>query len=324
MRNHENPSPEINSELDENEIKSQLHEIDGDIFKVSWKEFSPSEDPPQDEAVLFLSGWSAGSAKTLDNLTESFAEHSGKKALLITTNSEKTVQDSLLKEAGAIREMIVQSGLTNITLAAHSEGGTKAVDLISILQEKNPEIGIKGLILLDPVGIYKQGRAELATKFIKDVAVNTPTGVARNFFKRPSLVKESIQAGLDIVSHIAKDIKSSPTGYPNKLKNQISEMAKANPNYQKVNCPVVLIQGENDPVSSHERIIPNKDDPNLLSARRKLLKNTFFPNSPNVDMLVPTKMGHHGLPHFRAEAVAKSSLYLLERYWREKEKLSKK
>ncbi|MDE1925119.1 MAG: hypothetical protein KGH79_02980, partial [Patescibacteria group bacterium] len=102
----------------------------------------------------------------------------------------------------------------------------------------------------------------------------------------------------------------------------VEAAAKINEHYAEVKCPVVLIQGEQDPVSSHKRIIPNEEDPKLLLKRREILKETFFPNSPQVDMLVPQKLGHHGLPHFRADTVAKTSLYMLDRYWRKQKEVN--
>ena len=242
----------------------------------------------------------------------------GNQALSVTTRAEKVLPDSLYQEARAIRNMIVEKGLKKITLAGHSEGGSKAANLIDILQKENPDIDIGGLILLDPVGLYEQGKMELALKFSQDTMINTPTTLLRN----PSLTKKALQASSDIIFNIAREIKSTKAlGYPKRISSQIGEMAKANTHYQDVKCPVVLIQGAKDPVSSAERVVPSnqiiepqtKEDESVLSQRRKILKETFFPNSPRVDMLVPEKIGHHGLPHFRSEQISKVTLGLLER-----------
>lgn len=296
--------------------QNKNYEIEGNRINVSWREFSPAnKEIPQDEAILFLPGWSAKNAKTLDYLTQRFAEDGRKTAFSVTTKPEKVIPNSLYKEAQAIRNMIVEKGLKKVILAAHSEGGSKAVDLIDILQKENQDIDVLGLILLDPVGLYAQGKMELASKFGLDIMVKT-TGT---LLTHPSLLIKGLQASTDIVFNIAREMTNNKViGYPKKLWSQINEMARANTHYQDVKCPVVLIQGAKDPVSSHERVIPSKDDPKLLSERRKILKDTFFPNSPRVDMLVPKKIGHHGIPHFRAESVSNASLGLLDRYWRNK------
>lgn len=313
------------SELDTNKVRNQMYEIDGNKVTVSWKEFSPTKEHPTDEAVIFFPGWSAGNSKTLEDLTKGFAEDSGRKALSVTTRANEVIPDSLYQEAKALRQMIVEKGLKKLTLAGHSEGGTKAVNLVDILQRENPEIDIQGLILLDPVGLYEQGKFELARKFTTDTLVTTPITITKDVFKNPSLVRKGFQAGTDIIFNMVREMGSTRlVGYPKKLWSQISEMAKANTHYQDVTCPVVLIQGEKDPISSHKRVIPTdqivepqtKEDPVILLQRRKILKETFFPNSPQVDMLVPRKVGHHGIPHFRSEQIAKVSLGLLDRYWR--------
>lgn len=306
-----------------NMFQNRTYEIDSNKITVSWREFSPTnKESPQDEAVIFLPGWSAGNARTLDNLVQQMSEDSERKSFLITTRPEKVMQDSLYQEAQAIKKLIVEKGLKKIILAGHSEGGSKAVNLIDILQKENPEINIEGLILLDPVGLYEQGGLELAGKFALDSMIKTTGSLARH----PSLAIKGLQASSDIIFNMAKEIAATKVvGYPNRLLNQIKEMARANTHYEDVKCPVVLIQGEQDPVSSHERVIPTEqeaEDPNKrLIPRRKILKETFFPNSPQVDMLVPRKIGHHGIPHFRSEQISRVTLGLLERYWRTQNKV---
>ncbi|MDO8664796.1 MAG: alpha/beta hydrolase [Candidatus Liptonbacteria bacterium] len=299
------------------EIHSETVDVGGEKITVSWKEFSPAKNAevPTDSAVVFFPGWSAGGAETLNHLTQRFAEESGNNAFSITTRAEKVIPDSLYQEAKAVREIIIEKGLKQITLAGHSEGGSKAVNLIDILQKENPDIFIRGLALLDPVGLYEQSQRELIGAFAKDTMVNTPATAAKNFLKDPSLTVKALQAGSDIIFNIAREIKMGGMEYIARF-HALLEIAKANKRYAKVKCPVVLIQGEQDPVSSHDRVIPSEKDPVLLSKRREILKNTFFPNSPQVDMLVPKKIGHHGLPHFRADEVAKTSIYMLDRYWR--------
>lgn len=331
----ETPTSKIGGEQEKNEYQTKTYEINGEKFDVSWKEFNPkeNENPPQGQAVFFLPGWAAGDAKTLDVLMDEFAKTSGKKSFMVTSRSEGIVEDSLTKEAEAIRQLVKEKGITNITLAAHSQGGSKSANLISFLQKENPEVTIEGLILLDPVGVYGQQEGELTKNFVKDTLIDTPEMIAKDYmdnrpFEQKRRAKSSLkpavmalEAGSDIVFNIVKEVKKNglKNYFSKKLKGQIAEMAKANPNYAEIKCPIVLIQGAKDSVSRHNRIIPEKEDPKFLTKRREILKK-IFKNSPNVDMLVPEKMGHHGLPHFRPKDVAESSIFLLKRYWRDQKK----
>lgn len=347
--------PKVSPEQVGHDFRNKTYEIKSTRINVSWKEFSPiPKEPkegkplaeiPQDEAILFLPGWSAKTAETINHLTQAFANDSGRTALSITTRPEKVVPDSLYKEAAAIRNLIVEKGLRKIILAAHSEGGIKAVDLISILQ-KDQNIKVEGLILLDPVGLYEQGKMELALKFSLDTLISTSITLTKNLRKNPSLILKYLQASSDIIFNMAKEMaKTKGIGYPAKLWSQIGEMAKANTHYQDVKCPVVLIQGADDPVSSADRIISKEEraryaqeakervdhardlakrfktdrfshDPAWRDERNQAVQKAFFPNSPDVHWLVPEKIGHHGLPYFREESISNASIGLLKRFLR--------
>lgn len=320
-------------------IENKQYEVDGRRIGVIVKEFSPSKEISPDGAVIFLPGWSAGTAKTLDQLNQRFAEDSGGKSYSITTRPEQVIPDSLYQEARAIQKFIEEKGLKKIILGGHSEGASKAADLIDILQRENPDIDVEGLIALDPVGLYKQGRSELVANFAVDSMVKTPmTLVGENLrhrvirvkraFREPSgmtiknaLVprpitkdvflgtKRAISASLDIVGNMPKQLAP-----PNRLSNQIEEMAEENPRYREIKCPVVLVQGAGDMVSSPGRVIPDKEDRKSWSVRRRVLKETIFPNSSDVSMLVAQKYPRHGLPHFRPEQIVKVALYQLNRH----------
>lgn len=301
----------------------ETQEIDEHTIELVSKEFLPSkkEDIPEDKMIVFLPGWSAGGAKTLDTLCQELANNAKSKSLSIQTRSDVVDNEGqyLYREARAIKQLFIEKGLKKITLAAHSEGGIKAADLIDILQNENPEIAIEGLILLDPVGLYEQGSWGLAKNFAKDALINTPRTVLRDLRDREDSgsLGKSLQAANDIIFSIAKEIGRSGADYKKRLESEIATMARVNNHYADVRCPVVLITGANDPVSSADQILSGKkEEANLLAERRQILKDTLFPNSPQVDILVPEKYGHHGLPHFRSEQIAKVAPYLIERYRR--------
>jgi hypothetical protein len=80
-----------------------------------------------------------------------------------------------------------------------------------------------------------------------------------------------------------------------------------------------LINGADDSVSSKEEIAPIKEGAeNNIRLREQYLKNNVFKQSPYVRMIVPSREANHGLPFFRSKSVADASLYLLDRFNREK------
>lgn len=298
------------------ESPEQTFNIDGENISVKVnKEVRPNvEGFKDDEAVIFLPGWSAGTAKTLNYLTERFAEDNKSAAYSLATRPEHVIGDSLYQEARAVSEWSKARKFKKVIMVGHSEGGPKAINLIDILQKENTDIQVAGLILLDSVGLYEQGAGEIAAKFAWDTLVKTPKTIAANVFKNPSLIVKGLQASTDIIFNIAREIKRSGVDYPNRLVNQIKEMSAKNTHLADVKCPVVLIQGAEDPVSSPKRIIPRAEDRRLWSTRRKFLKEVFFPSAEDISMLTPSRIGHHGLPHFRSEQISKAALYLLNRH----------
>ena len=306
-------------EFNKGEVKTEKFDIDGRVVELESKEFSPRHEVPKDEAVIFLTGWAAGDAKTLEYLTGCFAAEAENTALQIRTSTEGAHAEALKLEARAIAEVIKKRALKHITLTSHSQGGTKAANLIAILQREMPEVEIRGLILMDPVGLYEQAPLHITKAFAKDSLISTPTMVAANLLTgnaktgRFKLLRRALQAGNDILFNIMLEVANSRLDYLAKLRSQISALGATNENYRAVKCPVVLVQGRYDPVSDREKVLPSDQDPKNLTERSEILKDTFFPNSPRVDMLIPERLGHHGLPHFRPEEIARVSLYLLKR-----------
>lgn len=261
-----------------NPPQNRFYEIDGNRIKVTSREFLPPEEHPKNEVVIFLPGrW------VTENTEESariFAFHSRRKTLLVTTRPEKVVPNSLHQEARAIKQMIVDSKLRRLTIAGYSEGGTKAANLVHTLQEENPEIQIYGLILFNPVGIHGQKKTELVGKYT--------WGLIKAFIRNP---KRAIG---NVMSNIGQEATESPRRHLRRIK----ELATANPSYKEVKCPVVLMQGRQDLISSPAKVTPE----NVL------------PNSPHVKK-VALNGDHHAIVHMRLEQAIKVSLRLLDRHW---------
>lgn len=338
------------------EVKDAInykYEIDGILVEVSCKKFNPSnKEFSPNKAVIFLRGWPmAADASSGKELNQSFADNSGEKVYSITTRAKSIVSDSLFKEAEAIRCFIKDNDLKEVIIAGRSEGGSKAINLTSLIQDKNPEITVKGLILLDVVGLYEQENRELVKNFLKDTLTTLPdnlkdqgkirlnkgellskTVIGKSLLNR---TRNTVDAGVDIMSGVTKEIKLSRFNYPKRLSNQIQEMVRKNPRIEELKVPIILISGTKDLISSREKIFPKSEEDRAvqeclkyidsdlsktnptLRIREKYLKDKFFPQSPYVRMIIPEDFGHHGLPLFRPKSIAKASLYLLRRYTRE-------
>lgn len=301
------------------ESDERSYDLSGTRVTATYKEIAPSHETPSDTALLFITGWSAGDAKTLEYLSGRFAVDFDRRTVQVRTSTEGVRSQAPLLEAEALKRLIEERGIKHLTIAAHSEGGTKAANLIVKLQDEHPEIDIQGLILLAPVGLFEQSELGVVSGFVKDSMVQTPASIAKNFFSlRPmrgrfQLINAGLQAGSDIIFNIAREALSAKTEYLAKFRTQLAHMVVRNDNYSKIRCPIVLIQGAEDPVSHPDKVLPRDEDPHNLTERSEILREMFFQESPRVDMLVPTKLGHHGLPHFRPEEVSRASKYLLQR-----------
>lgn len=316
-------------EKNRNILQKRSYEIEGIKINVSWKEFFPTnKEAPRDEAIIFFPGYSAGTAKTLEYLSQRFAEDSGKTTLFTSTGPEKFISNSLYKEATAVRNLIIEKGLKKITVVARSEGGIRAADLIDVMQKENPEIDISGLVLINPIGLHEQDGNKLAMQFLRETFDKAPKGYLREKnlpVKDRQLFKKLVrigQAGSDIFSGILKDIyQTKGIGFPAKLKSQIAELSRKNPCYQSIKCLIILIQGKNDLIAPLNEVIPNvkkpEDLPDSLTEREKILKD-IFPVSPRVIMLVPEKVSNHGVAHFRPDSVSKTVFHFLKRYQKSK------
>ncbi len=321
-------SPEIYSNQGELEGKS-IYETESGPIEVQWKKFEAAkkegEQKPENEqlakAVLFLPGWAmTPESKSIWQLSQSFADYAEAPTYDIFTRSENiSGGDMLYDEAEAIRKFIEEKGLSDIVIGGHSQGGDKAINLVNLLQEKSPSVEVKGLILMDSVGVHEQGKAELAGEFVKDSIVNTPVSVSKKtlgigkYFKgEKSFLPRSLRAGADVVFGIIREMGKSGVDYPKRFLNEVANMSKFNERIKDVRVPVVLVHGEKDPVSDYKKVAPVEKP----SEREEFLKENLFKNSPYVRMVVAEKAGHHGLPLFRSESVARASLYMLERFYR--------
>ncbi len=320
------PESEREKGREETSIEKRIyHTKEGVPIELACREFDPAQENGQEKRergseVFFFPGVGVDvDTKIAEDLGGAFAEASHERAYVVTTKVTKEINDSFYEQAVAIARFIREKGKTNITPAGHSEGGDRAIDVVSILQ-KDPGIAIDGLVLLDSTGLYEQSPNEVTKGFFKDAMVDVPRdlilkGVPRKGGQtRLSHIKKGMSVGTDVAFGIAKDIwqiwrKESRVGTMSRISAEAKNLSKMNPRMAEIEVPVVLISGTSDPISNPEKIAPPDE-------REEYLKEHLFPKSPYVKMVAPEKIGHHSMPFFRPKSVARASLYLLKRFHR--------
>lgn len=291
---------------------------DGLQIKVSSEKFSPEKKSHPDSVVLFLPGWAVGEGSlSTTEITQEMANAAQSDAYRITTRADRVVPDSLLREAEAIRRLIEDKKLKEVTLVGHSQGGDDAINTAVLMQRLNPDIKVK-VVLLDSVGLYKQRFWELVFNFTRDSMVDTTMTMSKNLLHHPSVYLKGLKAGADIVVGVGREMARSKLGYVGRFINEIQDMVKENPRAKELQCPVVVIIGAKDRAVSAERVAsiekqPTKNLRGLIENRkaREDKLREIFPQATSVSVLVPEKLGHHGLPLFRSKSVARVATRLL-------------
>lgn len=302
-------------------------EGDGVNIDLNYRILSPkkehSKPPDPNNLIIFLPGWATeAGTKTAGAVGQSFANEANRQTLVIDTKPDKAVNDTLYKEAEAVSRLVKQMGATKITIAGYSEGGIKAVDLAVILQN-NPKITIDGVILMESMGLYNEdSKRGFVGRFVGDTLKSS-----RYLFRRKTLTRGA-NFGTDVFFGWIKDMARTNVKYPQRVMSQVKEMSETQKHVKELTTPVILVHGHENGVSNPEKVVPGyqyldvmkKDEETglLYDPRERFLKNTLFPNSPFVRMVTSRNLPHHTMPVLRAEQVARDSLYLLKRYWRNK------
>ncbi len=307
---------------------NKTYETENGPVEVVWKKFDPNfgaegsearKREPLAGATIFLPGsYLTADSKSIETLNQSFADYAAAPAYAISTRTERPPESDMFREeAEAIRRFIEEKGLSEVVVSGHSRGGDESIDLTALLREKNPGINVRGLVLLDSVGLYDQSEAEFARGNMRD-SLNSLSAAGKSIGSKTAFLKRGLRTATDMLFNNLREFGRSKTGYPARARNELQEMAKMNKNIENIDVPVILVHGEEDPISSPKKVAPV----NAPSEREAYLQENLFKKSPYVRMVVAAaeKAGQHGLPLFHSESVARGSLYMLERYWREKNK----
>ncbi len=330
--------PQSNMQKDTFEVGSVKIDVNyKSLFPKSLQSLESDQNTESDssELIIVFPGWSMDAhTKSAERIGQAFADAGNKQVLVIDTKPNRVVDDSLYKEAKAVRNLLEKIGTKRITIAGYSEGGIKTIDLAVILQN-NPDITIDGVVLMDSVGIYNQeSQVNFVGGFVKDALVDTPIALGRRVFQKKDVqsVTTGLKAGTDVLFGLLETIaREKIVGYPKKVMSQIDEMFGKSNHLAELRTPVVLVQGVNDPVSNPEKVVPGykeldktegtTDNEGVYHTQREqYLRTNIFPNSDYVRMVVGKRIvPHHVMPVEDADRVANTSLYLLKRAERQKE-----
>lgn len=144
------------------------------------------------------------------------------------------------------------SGIQELTIVGHSEGGIKAANLAAILEQNNPQIKINGVVLIGSMGMDKRNLFSLGKSF---------------FIDEPRITKEELrkigvppaEGGIQLLTGLWHDIKSFGLRYPKEFLQEAKAMASVNPRLKEIKAPVLVLASERDFVSDYRRFIPEEE-----------------------------------------------------------------
>ena len=319
-------SSEVHRFENEGRTGKKIYQTEAGPVEVMWRKFE--YDPKSErggaaekksfaQATIFLPGsMMDANARSLEPLNQAFADRIKGPAYAVSTRAERPAQgDTFRFEAEAIRQFIEEHGLKDLIIVGYSLGGDKAIDVADALRNHGSRAEVRGLVLLDSVGLYEREPEELSSTSTKHTALDIPPAVLNSGER--SQWKKFKQVLTDVLFNVIRETIRSKTGYSRRLQGEVESMAKLNPRIGNIDVPVILVHGAEDPISDPKKVA-SVDAP---SEREAYLKEHLFTSSPSVKMVVAEKAGHHALPFLRSESVARASLYMLERFYRGKNKI---
>lgn len=163
--------------------------------------------------------------------------------------------NSIDLEVEGIRRFVEERGFKRISIVGHSLGSVKAANLVVSLQQHNPDLEIRGVALLNPMGLYAQSGGELA----ENVKVEFPNMARLANPNTPQKDKDPIQMGWQILGSFSSEIIATGLGYPKLIREQVQALTRLNPQLSKVRAPVVVLVGKEDNLSQVQGIFPEPE-----------------------------------------------------------------
>src|SRR2546421_407166 len=216
----------------------KVYEIEGaGRIKVAWQELQPAEkmsaieNTPSKRTIIFIPGWGFNEhAEAITPLCQAFADHSYATTYAVDTRAERIVPHTLLYEAEAARRFIQEKRIKNAVIVAHSLAGGLAGELIVLLRERNPDIYIERLILLDSMALYAQTVGEVIRNYSREM-LNQRAGLKHlpQFKGSEDLQTQNRKYLREGSLEILSEIMRSHVQFPHRLLNEIQELIKINP-----------------------------------------------------------------------------------------------
>lgn len=286
--------------------------------RVSYSKFTPERKEALDSerAVIFLPGWGWSShAKATWDLPRWLASEFDLPAYNIDTLTSIVAPNTLKIEAEAVRQFITSKGLKEVTVFGHSEGAIKAANLTHLLEQRNPDVQIFGVVLANPMGFYPQNFGELAKNFVfVEIAQIEPKQ------RNPKIPHMSqLRVLIEFLGGLWQDVKASKLKYPWMFTQQMREMMRIDPVLEQIKAPILILTTDKDFVSNYRRYLPELEIEKRMGefqdehekkvaagrARRAYLGEHLLPNANPLGIIVASKYGSHiGLPVERYKVVA--------------------
>lgn len=237
---------------------------------------SAEGDKPSHPDIILMPGYHTDpESKSIDQMSRSFlasAEPLGVENLYsIQTRVEGAPKDTILLEVEAMKQFLLELNLNELILAGFSQGALKMVKLASVLSKETENI--KGLALINPVGLYKQTPFMMILEFLLEPVYSLM--VSKN-------IPNTINAELDVVSGIIKDWHKSGALFPKILIQEIAEMSNEHPEISSIKCPVIVVQNSLESiVDPHETTKPGQTP---IDNQSKIgeISDSIFENSSKI------------------------------------------
>lgn len=269
-----------------------------DKVGVSWAEFKPPLKTDQEreafdptKAVIFLPGWPwKAAATTTWDQPRALSEEFGIAAYEIDTEVDRITPDSLNIEAEAIRLFLEKQQLEEVTIFGHSEGGIRAANLAVLLEQKNPDIKINGVVLANSMGVYPQS-------FLKELAPNFISEVLKVESKEQNpKMSHTFSKWLQVMVEFAKSAPKNPKRFAQEMIN----MMKVNERLKQIKTPVVWMSTEKDFVANHRKYMPDAEvqqrmvEPQSIEELRRYAEGRFDSLSDKVKSRYGNKESYVG------------------------------
>lgn len=302
-------------------------------------------EPRENCGVIILPGWPGrADQKNVGPWAQAYADELGVPTTVLTTTARWW--PSPRAEVRAVADYIKEHHLDQVVLIGQSFGAKRAPEVANALRGDEEGVEVRGIFEINPGGAYRQKLTELGrntklepgikSKLIKEKMEEAPREKAKGPDEVPTeeLVekiseqeKTDMNEGMDEKSHGVWPLKT-----PLKIIRSISEVLELvypNKAWSEVTEPVVVALSQHDPLFSNERMgleLRPDGEKGILTERgmqwRRLLQ---MPESDkgerNVKVIIGERLASHvGLYMYRPKGLAKATLALLDRVWRERER----